>query len=109
MGFTIDGAEGGFRKIPSAEEMWGSKLENVGPSILRVDTVTSPALDLIQVSFTTLDDVKNEALTDLNAITEGIEADIAYFNTLGGLAIAMNKLAMIKSDIKNVMLGLERI
>lgn len=113
MGYTFDGGKN--LRVPSSEKMWGSRVETVSPSVLRVDTVTSPAPDLIQVSFIeasskySLGDVKDEALASIRAINDRIEADIAYFNTLGGLAIAMNKLAIIKQDLNKVMTGLERI
>lgn len=119
MGFTIDGGEA-----------WGSRLEPVGKNYVAIShpdpskvqaTEETPViaslpehLDSIIQTFSmykseTLADIKNKALTDLKAITEGIEADIAYFNTLGGLAIAMNKLGILKVNLKNVMNGLERI
>lgn len=101
MGITIEGGEA-----------WGSRLEYSNPTVLHVNQVSSPAPDTIHVSLIeapSLADIKNKALTDLKAITEGIEADIAYFNTLGGLAIAMNKLGILKVNLKNVMTGLERI
>lgn len=119
MGYTFDGGEA-----------WGSRLEPVDKNYIAVvhadpskvqATEETPViaslpehLDSVIQTFSmykseTLADIKNKALTDLKAITEGIEADIAYFNTLGGLAIAMNKLGIIKQDLKKVMTGLERI
>ena len=113
MGYTFDGGKN--LKVPRGEEMWGNLVETVSPSVLRVDTVTSPGPNLIQISLIeasskySLGDVKDEALASIQAINDRIEADIDYFNTLGGLAIAMNKLGIIKQDLKKVMTVLERI
>lgn len=112
MGYTFDGGfNKGHKKVQSDEKMWGSRVEGFNPTVIHVDQVRSPGPNLIEVSkgAPTLGDVKNEALASIQAINDRIEADIAYFNTLGGLAIAMNKLAIIKQDLKKVMTGLGRI
>lgn len=108
MSFVIDG--------DNSDRAWGTPLEPaVSPSVLTIGSITSNGLYPVRDSTIespkgpTLGDVKQEALNRLQEINDSIEADIAYYSILGGLSLAMNKLAFIKQDLQKVMTGLERI
>lgn len=93
--------------VDGEDVQWGCDLERVTDKIIQVPT---PNLNpILNSRAPTLGEVRDEAIDALTQIEKAIEKDIEYFNTLGGLGIAMNKLAFIKQDLQKIKKGLERI
>lgn len=100
---------------------WGAPLKDASTTIVVSGTGTGMTGPFVQYVNVEMDGAPTQltytyskpfavinAISRLKAMTDKLEADIAYFNTFKGQGMAINKFGVMKLDLKEIVEMLER-